>query len=256
MDKVVVITGASSGIGEKLAELCITRGAYVVLGARSVDKLAALAARLGHRAHAVPMDVTRRADNARLRDEALGRFNRIDVWVANAGRGITRPVSELTDDDLDQMMAVNVKSLVYGIQSVLPHFKTHQRGHIVAVSSMLGRIPMFAPRSAYSASKAAMTSLMTSLRLELMQDFPDIHASTIFPGVVATDFGKHALHGGPDSHTLPNAQSVDEVVSVIAQVIEKPVAEAYTRSEMREFASRYFSAPDVAQIEAKFVTRP
>ena len=253
MDKVVVITGASSGIGEKLAELCVTRGAYVVLAARSVDKLAALATRLGHRAHAVVADVTQRADNERIRDEAVSRFNRIDVWVANAGRGITRPVSELTDDDIDQMMTVNVKSLVYGIQAVLRHFKTHQAGHIVAVSSMLGRIPMFAPRSAYSASKAAMTSLMTSLRLELSTDFPNIHASTIFPGVVATDFGANALHGGPDSHTLPNAQSVEEVAGVIAQVIEKPVAEAYTRTEMREFASRYFSAPDVATIEAKFV---
>ena len=70
-DPVVVITGASSGIGEKLAEVCVTRGAYVVLAARSLDKLAAIATRLGHRAHAVQVDVTKRADNARLRDVVL-----------------------------------------------------------------------------------------------------------------------------------------------------------------------------------------
>ena len=83
---------------------------------------------------------------SRSRDAALARFGRIDAWVNNAGRGITRPVAELTDEDFDEMMLVNVKSALYGIQAVLPHFKERRRGHIVNVSSMLGACP--SPRCA------------------------------------------------------------------------------------------------------------
>ena len=253
-DKVIVITGASSGIGEKLAEAVIARGGRVVLAARTAAPLEALAQRfnaLGDRALAVPTDVSRRADNEQLRARALERFGQIDAWVANAGRGITRPVSQLTEDDIDDMMATNLKSVLYGIQAVLPVFQERKRGHLIAVSSMLGRLP-FAPfRSAYSASKAAVNSLMTSLRLELRPVYPDIHVSTVMPGVVATGFGSNALHGGPDSRTLPGAQPADEVAQVIAELILQPRAEVYTRPQMRELASRYYSAEDVGVIEAQ-----
>jgi hypothetical protein len=93
---------------------------------------------------------------------------------------------------------------------------------------------------------------MVSLRLEIRPEFPEIHASTVFPGVVATDFGTNALHGGPDSRGFPMAQPVDEVANVIADLIERPRAEVYTRPEMREMVGRYFSAEDVAPIEAGF----
>src|SRR5262245_34616816 len=141
MDQVIVITGASSGIGEKLADVVVSRGARVVLAARREAELAAVAARLGDRALAVPTDVTRRADRA------LERFGQIDVWVANAGRGITRPVSQLTDADVDDMMTVNLKSVLYGAQAVLPHLRERRRGHLIAVSSMLGKISFSAARS-------------------------------------------------------------------------------------------------------------
>src|SRR5215468_4476518 len=239
-DKVIVITGASSGIGEKLAEVVAARGAKVVLAARRTAELSAVA---------VATDVTRRADVDQLRDRALERFGQIDVWVGNAGRGITRSVTQLTDDDFDDMMATNVKSVLYGIQAVIPHFRDRRRGHLITVSSMLGRISMAPVRSAYSAAKAAVNSLMASLRLELRAEFPDIHVSTVLPGVVATSFGANALHGGPDSHTLPNAQPVDEVARAIADLIEHPRAELYTRPEFAAFAARYFGADDVATIE-------
>ena len=138
----------------------------------------------------------------------------------------------------------------YGIQAVLPHFRERKRGHLIAVSSMLGRSPMTPIRSAYSAAKAAVNSLMVSLRLEIRPDFPDIHASTVFPGVVATDFGTNALHGGPDSRALPMAQPVEEVANIIADLIERPRAEVYTRPEMRDLVGRYFSAEDVGALEA------
>ncbi len=249
-DKVIVITGASSGIGEKLAEVVAARGARVVLAGRRAAELSAIAARLGPAALAVATDVTRRADVDRLRDRAVERFGQIDVWVGNAGRGITRSVTQLTDDDFDDMMATNVKSVLYGIQAVIPHFRDRRRGHLITVSSMLGRIPMASFRSAYSAAKAAAHSLMTSLRLELRADYPDIHVSTVLPGVVATAFGANALHGGPDSRTLPNAQPVDEVARAIADLIDHPRAELYTRPEMATLVARYFTADDVATVEA------
>lgn len=250
-DKVIVITGASAGIGEKLAEVVSARGARgVVLAARREAPLAALAARLGERALAVVADVSVRADNDRLRDQAIARFGQVDVWVANAGRGISRPVTQLTDADVDDMMTTNFKSVLYGIQAAVPHFQARGTGHVIAVSSMLGRIPMAPIRSAYSAAKAAVNSLMTSLRLELRPTHPGIHVSTVMPGVVATDFGTSALHGGPDSRSLPGAQPVEEVAAVIADLIEHPRAEVYSRPQMREFAARYFAAEDVAALEA------
>jgi NADP-dependent 3-hydroxy acid dehydrogenase YdfG len=250
-DKVIVITGASSGIGDALADAVAARGARgVVLAARRADELARVAARIGETALSVVTDVTRRDDIERLRDRSLERFGQIDVWVGNAGRGITRNVSQLTDADLDDMIATNVKSVLYGIQAVLPHFRERQRGHLITVSSMLGRIAMAPMRSAYSAAKAAVSSLMTSLRLELRSELPDVHVSTVMPGIVVTPFGANALHGGPDSQSLPNAQPVAEVAAAIADLIEHPRAEIYTRPGLAQLAARYYSADDVGAIEA------
>jgi NADP-dependent 3-hydroxy acid dehydrogenase YdfG len=249
-DKVIVITGASSGIGAALAEVVAARGAQgIVLAARRPDELAAVAARAGSNALAVVTDVTQRGDVEQLRDRALARFGQIDVWIGNAGRGISRSVTELTDADLDDMMTTNVKSVLYGIQAVLPHFRARGTGHLITVSSMLGRISMAPIRSAYSAAKSAVNSLMTSLRLELKAEFPQIHVSTVMPGVVATSFGANALHGGPDSRIMPSAQPVGEVAQAIANLIERPRAELYTRPELAQLASRYFSAEDVATVE-------
>src|SRR5688572_22171352 len=164
---VVVITGASAGIGAALARELVSRGARVVLSARTPETLRAVAASLGDAAHAIPADVTRRADVERIRDEAVTAFGRIDVWVNNAGRGISRPVLELTDDDVDEMITVNVKSALYGMQAVVPYFMAQGRGHLINVSSFLGRVPLASPRSAYSAAKAALNSLTTNLRMDL-----------------------------------------------------------------------------------------
>jgi short-subunit dehydrogenase len=250
-DKVIVITGASSGIGAALAETLAARGPRgLVLAARRGAELSATAARLGGGTLAVVTDVTVRGDVEQLRDRALAQFGQIDVWVGNAGRGITRSVTQLTDADVDDMMAINVKSVLYGLQAVLPHFRDRKRGHLITVSSMLGRIAMAPMRSAYSAAKAAVSSLMTSLRLELRGEFPDIHVSTVMPGIVATPFGANALHGGPPSQALPNAQPVGEVAAAIADLIERPRAELYTRPELAQLAARYYAADDVAAIEA------
>jgi NAD(P)-dependent dehydrogenase (short-subunit alcohol dehydrogenase family) len=250
-DKVIVITGGSEGIGAAVAQEVAKRGAKVVVAARNVEKLEAVAKPIG--ALAVQTDVTKRSDNERLRDRALEKFGAIDVWINNAGRGISRMVSELTDEDIDDMMLVNVKSVVYGIQAVLPHMKERGHGQIVSVSSGLSRFPFAPQRSAYSASKAAVNLLMASLRIELKKQFPNIHATTVMPGVVATDFGNNAKHGGIDSRKMPDAQPVEEVAQVFVDVIEQPRAEIYTRTQMRDLAAKYYSAEDVSAIEAGFV---
>jgi short-subunit dehydrogenase len=250
-DKVIVITGASSGIGAALAETLAARSPRgLVLASRRQAELSAVAARLAGNTLAVVTDVTVRGDIEQLRDRALAQFGQIDVWVGNAGRGITRSVTQLTDADIDDMIAINVKSVLYGLQAVLPHFRDRKRGHLITVSSMLGRVPMAPMRSAYSAAKAAVTSLMTSLRLELRAEFPEIHVSTVMPGVVATSFGANALHGGPASSSLPNAQPVGEVATAIANLIEHPRAELYLQPGHAQLAARYYSADDVATVEA------
>jgi NADP-dependent 3-hydroxy acid dehydrogenase YdfG len=249
-DKVIVITGASSGIGAAFAEVAAAGGARLVLAARREAELAKVAGALAGAPLVVPTDVTVRGDVERLRDRALERFGHIDVWINNAGRGITRTVSALTDDDVDDMMTINVKSVLYGVQAVLPHFQARKRGHVISVSSMLGRLAMAPMRSVYSAAKAAVNSLMASLRLELAGEFPDIHITSFMPGVVATEFGNNALHGGHDSRALPNAQPVGEVAHVLADLIDHPRAERYSRPEYAQLVARYYTADDVATVEA------
>ena len=125
---VVVITGASGGIGAAVAERLAARDAVVVLVARREDALRSVAGRCGARAVAMVAD-------------AIARFGHSDVWVNNVGQGITRNPTQLTDDDIDEIMRVNVKSALYGMQEVLPHFQQRNAGHIINVSSMLGRTP-------------------------------------------------------------------------------------------------------------------
>ena len=241
-DKVVVITGASAGIGAALAELLAARGAAVVLVARSEDALRAVAARCSDRALPVAADVTRREEVHRVMEAALGHFGRVDVWVNNVGRGITRMPSELTDDDLDAMMRVNVKSALYGMQAVLPHFRERGEGHVVNVSSMLGRLPFAVARSAYCGAKHFLNALTATFRAEVQQTHPGIQVSLVSPGVVRTDFGLNALHGGVDSRELPYSQSAEEVAEVIADVIASPRPDVYTRAGAHDRVVAYYDA--------------
>src|SRR5580692_467142 len=233
--QVVVVTGASAGIGASLARELGKRGASVVLAARRADKLAEVASSIGPSALAVPADVTKRPDVERIASAAKERFGHVDAWVNNAGRGISRHVLELTDDDVDQMIRDNVKSVLYGMQVIVPHFKERRRGHLVNVSSMLGRIPFAPIRSAYSAAKAAMGSLTETLRMDLSSGYPDVRVTCIYPGVVTTDFGLNALGGGPDSRSFPGGQTPEEVGHIIADAIEqRRGGDVYTRPEADE----------------------
>ncbi|RJS27304.1 short-chain dehydrogenase [Corallococcus sp. H22C18031201] len=251
--RVIVITGASAGIGAELARRCGEEGAKVVLAARRRTELEAVAARAGPEALAVVTDVTRRGDVERLRDRALERFGRIDVWVNNAGHGISRSVAELTDEDLESMWRDNVHSALYGMQAVLPHFQARGTGQIVNVSSELGRLPLIPPRSAYSAAKHALNALSACLRLELARTHPGLMVSVVMPGLVATEFGVNARGGGPDSRAIPGAQSVEDAAAVLLDVIANPRPEAYTRPGTHAEVERYYR--DVAAFEAQALAR-
>src|SRR4051812_9876881 len=120
--KVIVITGASSGIGAALAELVASRGASVVLVARREEALRQVAERCGANAFAIVADMTKREEVRGVVAGAIARFDHIDVWINNVGQGITKLPSMLTDDDVDDVVRVNIKSALYGMQEVLTHF--------------------------------------------------------------------------------------------------------------------------------------
>jgi NADP-dependent 3-hydroxy acid dehydrogenase YdfG len=241
VSKVVVITGASSGIGAATARLLARRGHSLALAARSKDALERVTQDCGGNAIAVVTDVTDRAQVNALVSRTLDRLGPIDVWINNAGQGITREPSQLTDDDVDTMVRVNIKSVLYGMQAVLPHFKERNAGHIINISSMLGRMPHATFRSAYTGSKHFVNAITAMIRTEIQQTHPGIQVSLVSPGVVRTDFGKRALHGGPDSNSLPYSQSAEEVAEVVAQVIETREPDVYTRSGAAKRVSEYYT---------------
>lgn len=241
-DKVVVITGASGGIGAAVAEMLGTRGASVVLVARREHALREVASRCGQRAHPVVADVTRRDEVRRVVEESIAHFGRIDVWVNNVGQGISRPPSQLTDSDIDEIMRINVKSALYGMQEILPHFQARNVGHVINVSSILGRIPFAVIRSAYNGAKHFLNALTANFRAEVQQTHPGIQFSLVSPGVVRTDFGLNARHGGPDSRQLPESQSAEEVAAVIVGVIESRRPDVYTRPGAHDRVVGYFAA--------------
>jgi NAD(P)-dependent dehydrogenase (short-subunit alcohol dehydrogenase family) len=259
---VVVITGGSGGIGAALARRLGDDGLRIALAARREPELREVAKDAEARGAAgtlvFPADVTRREDVLQLRDATVHAFGRIDVWVNNAGRGITRSVLDVTEAEFDEMMAVNVKSALYGMQTAVPYFIKHGgSGHVINVSSFLGRVPVASFRSAYSAAKAALNSLTTNLRMDL-RDYPNIHVSLVMPGVVTTDFARNvvgearppmAAPAGPGgTRMLP--QTAEEVADVLARVIREPVAEVYTNPASADVVRQFYADPGafVAQL--------
>ena len=245
----VVITGASSGIGAELATQLAAQGARVALVARRADALREVAKRCGSEALPIVADVTRRDEVKRVVHAAIQRFGHVDVWVNNVGRGITRMPSELTEVDIDDIMRVNVKSALYGMQEILPHFRERGRGQVVNISSMLGRLPSATMRSAYNGAKHFLNALTTNFRDELRESAPGIEVTLVSPGVVRTDFGLNALHGGMDSRQLPQSQSAEEVAAVIVWAIRTGKPDVYTRVGAKQRVVDYFTRigedPDV-----------
>jgi len=185
--KVVVITGASSGLGEATARQLVAQGARVVLGARRIDRLHALVEEMkanGGQAIAVETDVSDRAQVQHLVDAAITAFGRIDVLINNAGLMPHSPLERLKVDDWDRMIDVNLKGVLYGIAAVLPHMQRQKSGHIINVSSVAGH--KVSPNGAvYAATKHAVRALSEGLRQEVKPW--NIRTTVISPGAVATE---------------------------------------------------------------------
>ena len=186
-DKIVVVTGASSGLGEATARLLSAQGATVVLGARRADRLQSLAKDLearGGKALALGTDVTRREQVKALVDSAVQTYGRIDVMINNAGLMPQAPLEQLKIDEWDRMIDVNIKGVLYGIAAALPHMQRQKSGHFINVSSVAGhRVgPGFA---VYAATKYAVRALSEGLRQEVKPY--NIRTTVISPGAVATE---------------------------------------------------------------------
>jgi NADP-dependent 3-hydroxy acid dehydrogenase YdfG len=252
-NRVAVVTGASSGIGAALARRLGQKDFRLVLAARRADALRALCKEIPADTLPVVTDVTRRADVERLRDEAIKAFGAVDIWVNNVGRGINASVLELTDEQFDLMMAVNVKSALYGMQAIVPHFMERGRGHLINVSTFLSRVPLASYRSAYNAAKAALNSLTANLRMDLRRDYPGIHVSLLIPGMVTTEFQRNALGGTPEVSWTSRpgggaqVQSADDVALAIESLIDSPREELYTQRGQPDTVVRYFQ--DVGAFE-------
>ena len=182
---VLVITGASSGIGAATARAAAGDGFAVVLGARSTERLEELARELGdERAVARPCDVTRFEDQEALVAAALERFGRMDAFFANAGFGAKRGFLEESIEHWRAMVETNVLGVAFSIRAALGHFRREGRGHVVLTSSVAGRRTL--PGSLYSATKWAVTAMGQALRAEVADT--DIKVMTIEPGMVDTAF--------------------------------------------------------------------
>lgn len=187
-NKVVVITGASSGLGEATARLLAQNGARLMLGARRIDRLKALAADLGQPDAAMATDVTDADQVKALVDRAVTLYGRVDVILNNAGLMPHSPLAKLKIDDWNRMIDVNLKGVLYGIAAVLPYMQAQASGHIINVSSVAGH-KVNAGGAVYAATKHAVRALSEGLRQEV-KPF-NIRTTIISPGAVATELADH-----------------------------------------------------------------
>lgn len=191
-DKVAIVTGASSGIGEVTARRLAESGARVVLAARRVERLDTLAADIEHHqgtALVAPTDVSDERSVQRLARTALDAFGRIDILINNAGIMPLSPISKLKVEEWDRMIDVNIKGVLYCVAATLPTMLEQGSGHIINVSSVAGRRP-FPSGTVYSATKFAVRAISQGLRLEL-SPIKGIRVTDIEPGVVATELTHH-----------------------------------------------------------------
>lgn len=182
-DKVIIITGASSGIGEAAAKKLASLGAKVVVSARREDKLKELTQDLGGNAMYVVADVSKRADVDNLIEKAIEKFGQVDVLWNNAG---IMPISFLEEgrvEEWDATIDINIKGVLYGINAVLPHMLKRKYGHIITTSST-GGLQAVAGASVYCATKYAVKAIMDSLRQEVVKD---IRVTTIYPGRTSSE---------------------------------------------------------------------
>lgn len=183
--RVICITGASRGLGKALAEACAAEGAHLVLGARTVPELEAVAAATN--AVAVPTDVRDPVEVDRLVQTAVAEFGHLDVMINNAGLAVYGPLESMTPDDVSLMLDTNVKGLIWGSHAALRAMKPRRSGHIVNISSVAGKLHL-PNESVYCATKWAVNGFTGVLRQEAAQS--GVKVTVVCPGGIDTPFWK------------------------------------------------------------------
>ncbi len=240
LSKVILITGASSGIGEATARLLADSGATVLLGARRTDRLERIVADItarGGTAEARALDVTRRADVEAFAAHALGRFGRIDVIVNNAGVMPLSPMASLRVDEWERMIDVNIRGVLHGIAAVLPAMQAQRSGHVVNVAS-IGAHAVSPTAAVYCATKYAVWAISEGLR----QEHSDIRVTTISPGVTASELAESISDekGREEMKTFRRvAIGADAIARAIRFSIEQPADVDTSEIVMRPTASAH-----------------
>lgn len=222
--KIVLVTGASSGIGEATALRLASEGHHVALGARRTDRLQAVVDKIradGGAASAHRLDVTDRDDVHAVVDRVVEEHGRIDVIVNNAGVMPLSRLDALLVDEWDQMIDVNVRGLLHGIAAVLPHFRRQGGGHVVTVAS-IGAHEVVQTSAVYSATKFAAWAITEGLRLE---SDPSIRATTITPGVVESELAEHISDPATQDFVRVyrrNAIPADAIARAISFALDQP----------------------------------
>ena len=227
-DKVVIITGASSGIGEATARLLAQQGAKVVLGARREDKLKRIADDIGKgggQAAYQVLDVTKPTDSEAIVRLAKERFGRVDVVFLNAGIMPTSPVSALKTDEWNQAVDINIKGVLNGVAAIMPDFIAQKSGQIIATSSVAG-IKAYPGSAIYGGTKWFLRNFMEALRMESAMEGTNIRTATIYPAAISTELlngitdpaaaeGMKKLY---DTYAIPP----DRIARVVSFAIDAP----------------------------------
>ncbi len=227
-DKVIIITGASSGIGEATAKLLAAKGAKVVLGARREEKLKQIVDAIkadGGEAVWQELDVTKPAENDAIVKLAKDTFGGVDAIFLNAGLMPSSPVSALKTDEWNRMVDVNIKGVLNGVAAVMPTFTEQKSGHVLAVSSVAG-LKNYPGASVYGGTKWFVRNFMEVLRMESANEGTNIRTATLYPAAINTELldtitdkemaeGMHGLYAA-------FGISPDRIASVVAFALEMP----------------------------------
>ncbi len=227
-DKVVIITGASSGIGEATAKLLASKGANVVLGARREQHLKQLVndiQRAGGQAVYQVMDVTNPSDNAKIVERAKETFGGVDVMFLNAGIMPNSRLSALKTDEWNRTVDVNIKGVLNGVAAVLPTFVSQKSGHVITTSSVAG-LKSYLNGAVYGGTKWFVRDFMEVLRMESAQEGTNIRTATIYPAAINTELLEQITDEDVAEHMTKLYEhygiSPDRVANVVAFAIDQP----------------------------------
>ena len=223
--KIVVVTGASMGIGEAIAKIFADQGASIVMLSRDASRLEEARARVGHteRTLALTCDVRHREDIDRAIGLTVHHFQRIDVWVNNAGHGLLDSVAQLNMAACREMFDTNFFGAIGAMQAVIPVMRRQGGGTIINISSVAGHIPI--PfHAAYSATKFALNAMGKAANVELKKD--GVHVLTVCPGYVRTAFGKNAVQGNEMKRVRPQS-----VRGITAERVARATLQGYLKQK-------------------------